>query len=173
MFNYSVKFVCGVQRQDTAAGEPPVKPGNYATEINIHNYQYRPQRVFKKLVPLVGVNPNGGTFVAREPKTAGPLKYDWVELKADEATMDDCNRIWALMGVPLAANMPVTIGHLVILSRVDLDIDAVYTAQGIEPIAGANTFRALNTDIDVERVQGKRVFVPLSELQKYPPAPVP
>ena len=173
LFNYSVKFVCGVQRQDAAAGEPPVKPGNYATEINIHNYQYREQRIFKKLLPLVGVDASGAAIYVQEPKTAVPVKLDTVILPPDGATMDDCNRIWKLQGATAAPNMPVTIGHLVILSRVDLDIDAVYTAQAIEPVAGANTFRALNTDIDVERVQGKRVFVPFNVLQQFPTQPVP
>jgi hypothetical protein len=173
LFNYSVKFVCGIQRQDTTVGEPPVKPGNYATEINIHNYQYREQRIFKKVLPLVGVNAAGAQLLAREPKTVTPVKLDTVVLPPDGATMDDCNRIWTLMGTPPAANMPVTIGHLVILSRVDLDIDVVYTAQAIEPVPGTNTFRALNTDIEVERVPGKRVFVPANVLAQFPTQPVP
>jgi len=41
LWSYAAKFVCGYQRTATpgqpAPGEPIVKPGNYATEINIHN----------------------------------------------------------------------------------------------------------------------------------------
>ncbi len=59
MWNYSVKFVCGRQQPidipgTNAGGEPPVNPGNYATEINIHNYAYREFKLRKKLFfPLV------------------------------------------------------------------------------------------------------------------------
>jgi hypothetical protein len=38
---YSVKFVCGVQNADPAISPPagpPVRPGNYATTINIQNF---------------------------------------------------------------------------------------------------------------------------------------
>lgn len=45
-WSYAAKFVCGYQKPLPAQagavlGEPPVKPGNYATEINIHNPFYR------------------------------------------------------------------------------------------------------------------------------------
>ena len=46
-WSYAVKFVCGMQPPLQTAtgqpglGEPVVKPGNYATEINIHNFMYR------------------------------------------------------------------------------------------------------------------------------------
>ena len=40
-FQYSVKFVCGfVPVPGPTAEPPPVKPGDYATAINIHNYTY-------------------------------------------------------------------------------------------------------------------------------------
>src|SRR5260370_16896972 len=38
---YSVKFVCGLQLPipgQVPPSEPPVKPGNYATAVNIHNF---------------------------------------------------------------------------------------------------------------------------------------
>src|SRR5712692_4278018 len=38
---YSVKFVCGLQppvQPPQTQFEPPVKPGNYATAVNVHNY---------------------------------------------------------------------------------------------------------------------------------------
>jgi hypothetical protein len=43
---YSAKFVCGRIQPTTGrnsfATEPPVKPGNYATAINVHNLRDRP-----------------------------------------------------------------------------------------------------------------------------------
>lgn len=56
-WSYAVKFVCGQQGplDPNQPGEPTVKPGNYATDINIHNPFYDTVQVpvFKKLVILV------------------------------------------------------------------------------------------------------------------------
>lgn len=178
LFNYSVKFVCGVQRGNAQTpspfpGEPVVKPGNYATDINIHNYHYREQRIFKKLLILVKDDSPEG-MVGREPKSVTPAKLDTIVLPPDGATMDDCNRIWKLAGVTqLSPSMPLTVGYLVILSRADIDVDVVYTAQGRLSSDAGLPGEPLNTDIDVERVQGKRVFVPFNVLQQFPQQPVP
>src|SRR5512139_3651184 len=42
LWSYAAKFVCGLQAPlaQGAPGEPVVKPGNYATDINIHNPNY-------------------------------------------------------------------------------------------------------------------------------------
>jgi hypothetical protein len=176
LWNYSVKFVCGLQPFDptgaAATGEPVVKPGNYATEINIHNYTYRQVPLGKKVLILVKDATVEGR-VGREPKPVEPVVFDMIQLPPDGATMDDCNRIWALTKTNLTANnpRPLTIGYLVILSPVDLDIDAVYTAQVIAALGGQPG--PLAVSIDVERVQGKRVFVPTDYLKKFPTQPVP
>lgn len=175
LWNYSVKFVCGLQPFDptgAATGEPVVKPGNYATEINIHNYTYRQVVLGKKVLVLVN-NATADGRVGREPKSVEPVVFDMIQLPPDGATMDDCNRIWALTKADLTANnpRPLTIGYLVILSPVDLDIDAVYTAQVIATFAGQQG--PLAVSMDVERVQGKRVFVPTDYLKKFPQQPVP
>lgn len=173
VWNYSVKFVCGLQTSGDAAtggqiiGEPPVKPGNYATEINIHNYNYREVKVRKKLLLLV----KNGSVVAREPDVArpDPANYTSVVLGPDFATMDDCNGIWKLAGAsPTAPNPPITIGFLVILSPIDLDVDAVYTAAVSNKVPGANIDQAAGISIDVERVTGKRVFVPANFANQFP-----
>lgn len=55
---YSVKFVCGLQGINpdiTVPAEPPVKPGNYATVINIHNYHRASVVMRWKAVPAVSV----------------------------------------------------------------------------------------------------------------------
>lgn len=131
-WSYGVKFVCGLQPvQQTAAGaqggEPVVKPGNYATSINIHNYNYREVDVRKKVLLLV----KDTQAIGREPESVKPSAFDKIVLGPDYATMDDCNRIWQLLnpGVPLPAIMPLMEGYLVILSQLDMDVDAVYTAE--------------------------------------------
>lgn len=52
LLSYSVKFVCGVQDADELE-VGMVRPGVYATEINIHNYHEVRVAVRKHLLPLV------------------------------------------------------------------------------------------------------------------------
>ncbi len=159
-WHYAVKFVCGLQDPDPAGGsvgEPVVKPGNYATEINIHNPNYINANglvIFKKIVVLVE-----GSDIRREPQTAGPSGFAEVLLQPDFATLDDCNALWAMShpGTPLPSPMPTFIGFLIIFSRVDLDVVAVYTANGWSQ-PGALPGGGISQD--VETVAPKRVKVP-------------
>jgi hypothetical protein len=76
--------------------------------------------------------------------------------------MDDCHHLWKLHSgtVPLVP-APLMIGYLVILSPVDLDIDAVYTAEvGNTSADGTLLVSLTGNAMDVERIPGKRVFVP-------------
>lgn len=169
-FNYSVKFVCGVSRgsaQFGEQGEPPVKPGNYATEINIHNYTYRDVGIRKKVLILVGPPEGAPTapprILGREPNSVKPREQlDTIILGPDGATMDDCNRIWQIIhpDVPLPPVYPLTIGYLVLISRVDLDVDAVYTSQALSSLqaGAAPVFNGMA--MEVERIPGKRVSIP-------------
>jgi hypothetical protein len=161
VWSYAAKFVCGYQRTATpgqpAPGEPIVKPGNYATEINIHNPAYREVPLRKKFLWLVR-----GQEAIREPQQTGPMTVTKMTLRPDAATMDDCNNLWTITfpGVTLPSPMPVFVGYLVILSPLELDVDAVYTANAPGDLATAPT----GVSIDVERVTGKRVFVPAGAL---------
>ena len=164
-WSYGVKLVCGYQRvlSSTGAagqGEPVVKPGNYATSINIHNYNYKEVNVRKKVLVLV----KDMQAIGREPESVKPAAFDKITLGPDYATMDDCNRIWQLLNpnTALPAIMPLMEGYLVILSQLDLDVDAVYTAEvpGILDQSKDPT----GISIDVNRVQGKRVIIPAGAL---------
>src|SRR5512135_3323898 len=57
LWSYAAKFVCGFQDHNPAGavvpGEPVVKPGNYASEINIHNPTYKQILLHKKFLVLV------------------------------------------------------------------------------------------------------------------------
>jgi hypothetical protein len=153
-WSYSVKFVCGFQPPTTLPGEPPVKPGNYATEINIHNPFYLPNgnEIRKKVVFLV----KDGQPIGREPQQQGPAGFDGIILGPDYATMDDCNRMLEITGNPIPPIMPLTIGYLVLLSRSPLDVDAVYTAAYGTSAQPARS----GVSIDVERVEGRQVDIP-------------
>jgi hypothetical protein len=127
-FTYSVKFVCGVQ-QECECACTPVRPGVYATEINIHNYKCHDAVIEKWLIPTV----LAGAPVGREPRVVKRRIGDRIKLPADSATMDDCCRITEmLLGAPSTSPMPLTIGFLEIVSNVELSVTAVYTASDLK-----------------------------------------
>ncbi len=157
MWNYSAKFICGYQPPiiaTTGLSETVVKPGNYATDINIHNYNYKQITIGKKFLVLVQ-----GNQVWREPQQVGPRNWITLTLGQDMATMDDCNSLWTTSfpaGQQPPSPMPLLTGYLVILSPLDLDIDVAYTAEVPGDLAAPGVGIAEN----VVRVLGKRVYVP-------------
>lgn len=144
VFSYSVKFVCGVQEACECACAP-VRPGAYATDINIYNYHATEVRVEKFIVPLVFA----GAVVGREPQIAQTKARDKIVLPPKTATMDDCCRIQSLLvgGAP-GATLPLTIGFLEIVANQELAVSAVYTASDT---------KTGTLSIDVEDVRPRRV----------------
>jgi hypothetical protein len=124
LFVYSVKFLCGEQKEESCACAP-VRPGRYATEINIHNPTSTQAPVLKRAIPLV----LAGVASGREPQFKASVPAGLIRLPPHNATMDDCCRIVeVLLGGRAAAPVPLTIGVLEIVSTVELDVTAVYTA---------------------------------------------
>lgn len=140
-YSYAVKFVCGTLT-DCGCGCGPLRPGTYATEINILNPHCKPASIVKRAVPLV----YAGAVTGREPATAAARATDTLVLPAGEATMDDCCRIAELLyGAVPGSGMPATVGFLHIVSDVELQVTAVYTATdphgnglsvAVEPVTG-------------------------------------
>jgi hypothetical protein len=124
LFLYSVKYLCGEQKDDCCECGP-VRPGRYATEINIHNSGSTQAPVLKRAIPLV----LAGAVSGREPQFKGPATTEIIRLPPHNATMDDCCRLLELLlGAPPAAPVPLTLGILEIVSTVALNVTAVYTA---------------------------------------------
>jgi V8-like Glu-specific endopeptidase len=122
-FRYVVKFICGPQ-PDTECDCAPVRPGTYATEVNIHNGHDREARIRKYVVPIV----LAGAVAAREPHTASRKAADRIVLPPHTATMDDCCRLLELLlGASPVGPVSLTIGLLEIVSEVELGVTAVYT----------------------------------------------
>ena len=123
---FAAKFLCGEQA-DCDCTCAPLRPGRYATEINLHNYGLKPVTVTKRFVPLV----LAGAPVGREPRVAAPRAEDRIVLPPQSATFDDCCRIVELLygGAP-AAPLPLTVGWLEITADGPLAVTAVYTAGG-------------------------------------------
>ena len=91
---YSVKFVCGLQAiiPTRPPAEPPVKPGNYATAVNIHNFHEFPVVIVKKAVVA---NPEGS-----DPGSISQRLQ--VALHPNQALEVDCTDIVKLFaGFPL------------------------------------------------------------------------
>ena len=123
LFLYSVMFLCGEQKED-CCGCAPVRPGHYATEINIHNFSGRDVPVIKRVIPLV----LSGAVRGREPRVATITATDRLILPAHTATMDDCCRLQELLlGAAPAGQAALTTGVLEIISTVELAVTAVYT----------------------------------------------
>lgn len=131
-YSYAVKFVCGFQARNTGIlntpngpindGEPTVKAGNYATDINIYNPGPETAEVEKKVLFLV----EQGEPKGREPEFVEPSAFDQIGLPPMTATMDDCNRLQELS--PTSNPFGLRIGFLVITSKQPLDVTAVYTS---------------------------------------------
>lgn len=142
-FVFSAKFICGEQRA-CGCECTPVRPGRYATEINIHNYGMREVAIQKRLIPVV----LAGAPVGREPKVVAPRAEDKVILPPQTATMEDCCRITELLfGGEAASPMPVTIGFLEITSNGPIAVTAVHTATGLD---------SAGVSIEVEQIAPRR-----------------
>ena len=176
VYSYAVKFVCGYQPplQSTAANsfsEPPVKSGNYATEINIFNPQFREVPLRKRFIVL---SQNGKSV--KEPESTTHVMTMTMSLKSGYATMDDCDLLWKLTKVtaPFPPANSLLIGYLVINSPLELDIDAVYTSAAVrivtpQPGVPPQPIESNNVDIDVVRVLGKRVQLNQTHFDTPPP----
>lgn len=120
---YAVKFVCG--KTDNRM----VAPGSYFTSVNVHNPGRETAEFLKKFaVALPNQKPGKITELIK------------AVLKSDQAFDIECEEIKKRTGMPFVE------GFLVIESKVELDVVAVYTA------AGSTGVQAM----EVERVPVRR-----------------
>src|SRR5450631_765646 len=135
LFAYSAKIVCGKQTEAHCCCVAGVRPGVYATEVNIQNLNLVTAPVLKFVLPLI----NSGAVVAREPNVADAAtlparQIDVVKLPPLAATMDDCCRIAEmLLGASPSGDAALTIAILTIVSPFELSVSVVYTAN---PLSG-------------------------------------
>src|SRR5947207_15922666 len=74
-YSYSIKFVCGTQAECDCACSS-VRPGAYATEINIYNHNNKEVAIAKRFIPLVFA----GSPAGREPKVSHQRAEDKIVL---------------------------------------------------------------------------------------------
>lgn len=130
-FQYAVKFVCG--KSPGPGQQQVVATGNYFTAINVHNPVNDTVKFRKKIA------------VALPNEKAGKVSpfFD-VTLKADEALEIDCGDIYSHMQM----HPTFLKGFVVIESKTELDVVAVYTAAGASGQVET---------MDIETVQPRRV----------------
>jgi hypothetical protein len=129
---YSVKFICGVQSplpNLRPPSEPPVKPGNYATAVNIHNFHSTDVNVIIQKSAVIALP---------ESQQPGPISsLGRVTLGPGQAFEIDCSDIVSLF--PSFPPLPPFIKGFVLLrgapgiSFPTLSVTAVYTVQGATP----------------------------------------
>jgi Integrin beta chain VWA domain len=125
-YTYAVKFVCGTQ-EDCGCDCTPVRPGAYATEINVHNSRCHTAQITLRVNSLVLAGAPAGRF----PNVVPAKSVATFTLAQGEATMVDCCRINEfLLGAAPSGDTPASIGFLEITSDQELDVAAVYTTTG-------------------------------------------
>jgi hypothetical protein len=125
---YSVKFICGAQGSDPnlfLPSEPPVKPGNYATAINIHNFHMGPEQQVTLMKSAVIAYPENQQ---QDQVSPGPQS---VTLKPGHALEIDCPDIVSLLptGPPAFIKGFVDLRGTSTAPLPPLSVTAVYTAQ--------------------------------------------
>lgn len=133
-FVYSAKFVCGrmvdVPPSDADNGfelEPPVKPGNYATTINVHNF--RQQEVTIKLnATAVGALPRSVVDEPPVPRSTTITRT----LGPNQGLELECSDIGDRLDLP-DTNLPVIFldGFVRIETTSRLEVVGVYTSQRV------------------------------------------
>jgi len=141
---YSVKFVCGLQLPNpnlVPPSEPPVKPGNYATAVNVHNFHNGQTVTIAKKAVIA--NPED-----QPPGAISPFRK--VTLGPDQALEIDCPDIVSLLANPLVGLPPFIKGFVEVISPAPLSVTGVYTAQACEvTTAGAACQPSGPVSIDV------------------------
>jgi hypothetical protein len=148
-FTYSVKIVCGRQTGENCCCVAGTRPGLYATEVNIQNFNFVQAPVVKFVQPLIH-----GVVLAREPDVTNPAtlpkrQIETIILPPLAATMDDCCRIAEMLPAP-SGETPLTIAILSIASPLELSVSAVYTA---------NPLNGDGISIDVEYIPSRRLVI--------------
>ena len=113
---YAAKFLCGEFKGGAAGAAPiegPVRPGHYATAINVHNpHPSRPVSFRKKAVLLFAGSNVDTAHEPEIPKPPGPVFG--VELRPDWGMEIDCFDIRKVL-LPNAPPPPVFIKGWVVL----------------------------------------------------------
>lgn len=135
--HYMVKFVCGYQKPLAAGGgEPSVKPGNYATAINIHNYLDSTECGVQR--PALHYTINSKTI---------PPVFDesFFEIASASVLEINCNTIWSLTGIKSGAFIE---GMLDLGFSEELPVVVVYTAEITDKMGFTGSGAGISIDVE-------------------------
>ncbi len=113
VYQYSAKYMCGTV--DGPATQALLAPGEYRTDVNIHNPSFHAVHLWKKVV----------SSVPREPETGKPTELVKLTLGGDEAFEVDCPDIASLHG----SQKKFDKGFVVLMSKHPLDVIDVLTVK--------------------------------------------
>ena len=137
-YHYLVKFVCGFQPISDPSKEP-VKPGNYATAINIHNYTDHAVTIWKR--PALHY-----TELDSEIPPIYPVRK--FSIRPYRVLEIDCPVLWKLTdtkpGVFMKGMVDITIEE-------ELSVVAVYTAAGAKDAASPVLESGVSIDVEYVR----------------------
>ena len=150
-WEYAVKFVCGLSSdQSQPPSEPDVKPGNYATKINVHNPNANPVILLTKVAMAA---PMFTTPITPTQRIRSVILPDFAESV-------NCTAIVKMLGNSAAPLPPFIEGYFVIDALPasggglpQLDVDSVYTTAQPDP-AGGSPSGEVNS-IEVNRELGR------------------
>jgi hypothetical protein len=142
---YAVRFLCGTNGPPATTITASIPPGNYFTTISVHNPGPR-QRISQKVTLSV---PAPATLTPPAEGNMTDIATN-VMLEYDGAIEFDCQ--WIMRRIAIAGLTPrrPTSGFLVLQSRGELDVVAVYMAAQApaRPVVSVQTER-----VPVRRVQ--------------------
>ena len=136
---YAIKFLCGYQQETRDNAEvvpltaaPTLRPGIYATDVNILNPNYKQNvQIYKFYVPLI----DSGKPIGREPEKGKQLEvWDEIVLGPHQATFDDCFKMYRLNGLPITSG-PLSMGYFEIFCEYKLIVNAVYTVNDVRGLS--------------------------------------
>nr|CAF28706.1 hypothetical protein [uncultured crenarchaeote] len=95
---YTPKFLCG----NVMAGEGPVRPGHYDTDISILNKQVYPIKLFMKVIPNDGKSSNSIIKVVESESATGITCKDILPLVTDTKNLTEG---FVLLTLPISGSM--------------------------------------------------------------------
>lgn len=137
---YYAKYVCGLFPFTGEPSQEIVKPGNYATVINVHNFTPTGLQIQKRV-----------SLSYREQTQPPPLVPPRTATIARGRTLAiDCPDIWLITGLPPGTFIE---GYVQIITPHMVPVEAVYTSEAVDWINGGPPNPGAGISIDVETIE--------------------
>lgn len=117
---YSVKFLCSRKVAESQPFQLEVQGGDYATDVNLHNFTFGNVPIFVKATEAVSI-------FSSTPGLIGAFRS--VSLGPNQAMSIGCFAIKSLLGIPGDEFPGFKSGFVEILSPIELSVVGVYTVK--------------------------------------------